>query len=196
MYQPVWTEHGDIGCAQRDAASRYEAIAAHLKGMHGFKALDFGAHSGYFSQRLAHDFDAQVLAVDSTPDLAAAASDNITVINRRMGYVELHSMRRFDVVLALSVLHHLPDWKYYLKELYRMWQWGAILFIETANPAERLPKARAHKDSAQIHQLVSELPNAKVLTDTPGFDHAHSRPLWVIDPRECNEPRHRHQRLG
>lgn len=176
-YQPRWVGGREVGTGRRDAAGRYRAIAEYLGDMRDFHALDLGAYGGYFSFRLAEEFDAHCVAVDDFSGLADAPG--VKVIRRRLSMSELVDLGPCDVVLCLSVLHHLPDWRAYLNALQVM---APVVFVETSNPAETLPKAKAHGDAAAIHAAV-EAAGGKVLTTTPGYDARHSRPLWVIDRR-------------
>src|SRR5690606_3683961 len=96
----------------RDCAGRYDAIALELidhcmDERRGFRVLDLGAYTGYFALRLAHEFGARVTAVDDFAGLEARCGDHpkIRVIPRRLSPAEVAELGRFEVVLALSVLH-------------------------------------------------------------------------------------------
>lgn len=181
MYQPEWKNGREVGIGRRDAAGRYKAIADYLGDMRGFHALDLGAFNGYFCARLAEQFGAHCVAVDDFAGLTE--SPGVKAIRRRLTMAELVDLGPFDVVLCLSFLHHAPDWRAYLDALTTM---APLVFIETAHPAEHLPKAEAHGESRQIEAAVEALAAAKggtLLTWTAGYDAAHARPLWVIDRR-------------
>jgi len=101
--------------------SRYEAIKKVLKKI-DFKrpitVLDIGAASGYFSFRIAHDFDATCVMISDPkyddvdlPKLCEFNKDvgNVILLNKRISADELVALsehEHFDVVLALNVLHH------------------------------------------------------------------------------------------
>lgn len=195
MY-PTWSKGKQIGKHRRDFAGRYEAIRDWLKANNfdRFTALDFGAGGGYFAARLAEDFGADVVAVERDPRARVPlARVKAKVINEHLDADALSGLGRFDVVLALSVLHHLPDWREHLDVLAAN---GSVVFVEAANPAESLPNAAAHSDSADIEVEVKDL-GAEPLTQSPGYHPKYQRTLYVIDkrydgdeeaPREGNTP--------
>lgn len=184
-YQPEWVNGREVGTGRRDAAGRYKAIADYLgDDMRGFHVLDLGAYNGYFSRRLTEDFGAHCVAVDDFPGLTGVPG--VKTIHRRLSTNELAGLGSFDVVLCLSVLHHLPDWRAYLDTMVSM---APLVFVETAAPLEVLPKARAHAESAEIEAAVEALTqNKSTLAATPGHDARWLRPLWVIDRRTPPEP--------
>lgn len=180
-YQPEWRDGREVGKGRRDAAGRFDAIAAYLGDARDFTALDFGAYGNYFSARLVEQFGAHCTAVDDTTGLTE--SPGIKVINRRLPMSDLVDLGPFDVALCLSVLHHLPNWPAYLNALETM---APLVFVETSHPSEVLPKAKAHGDAGMIYAAV-EKAGGKVLTTTPGYDSRYERPLWVIDRRPAAE---------
>ncbi|WP_306365456.1 bifunctional 2-polyprenyl-6-hydroxyphenol methylase/3-demethylubiquinol 3-O-methyltransferase UbiG [Nocardia sp. CC227C] len=185
-YQPEWVNGREVGTGRRDAAGRYKAIADYLgDDMRGFHVLDLGAYNGYFSRRLAEDFGAHCVAADDYVGLTDAPG--VKAVRKRLSMPELTSLGSFDVVLCLSVLHHLPDWRAYLDALVSM---APLVFIETAHPDEVLPKAKAHGQSREIEAAVDALAGAHgtMLAFTPGHDARHARPLWVIDRRTKSDP--------
>lgn len=174
LYQPTWSDGREHGKARRDANARYQAIANHLNNRHGFTVLDFGAYGGYFSARLTEQFGATCTAVDDSPHLTE--TPGVTVIRERLTPTQLRKLGPFDIALCLSVLHHIPQWRATLNALTSV---ASTLFIETAHPDETLPKAVAHGSSAAIQTAVQKAGGIQ-LCHTPGYDHKHQRPLWVI----------------
>lgn len=175
-YQDVLDDQGQpIKAGARDCGGRYDAIAAQLDGR-GFSVLDLGAYAGYFSIRLAHEFDAQVTAVDDYPTLTERCRgwSNITVIGRRLTATDIDELGRFDVVLALSVLHHMADWPNTLDVLAAN---SGRLFVETPDPAETLPKAVAH--CPELAAAVEAL-GGEPIARTCGYRSTIERTLWVV----------------
>lgn len=183
MYQPTWKDGREVAKGKRDGAQRYDAISQYLRDRQGLpndlRILDFGAQAGYFSQRLAEDFDARVVAIDSNRKALAEAGRDKRIRTRIAHYTpdQLRNLGHFDVVLALSVLHHQPNWQEYLDALTSI---GTVVFVEVSHPDEQLPRAVAQGQAARITEAVSEL-SQNVLVETPGYDEAHLRPLFVID---------------
>lgn len=178
LYQPVWRDGKEHGTGKRDAAGRFAAIAEYLGDARGFTVLDLGAYGGYFSARLADQFEAQCTAVDDSPYLIEAPG--VTVVRQRLAPAEIRQLGDFDVALCLSVLHHLKNWRATLNALLDA---APIVFVETAHPDETLPKAGNHKASTQIATAVQDA-GAITLTHTAGYDARFERPLWVIDRTE------------
>lgn len=177
MYQPQWSNGQESGKARRDAAGRYRAIADHLKGR-GFRVLDVGANAGYFSLRLAEEFQARVTAVDGDPilkeSLERARNSSVEGIYEFLSPDSLKKLGVFDVGLCLSVLHHVSWWPTMLRLMRAQCR---TLFIETAHPKEDLPKAFWH--SPEILRIVSDM-GGNVIHESPGFDSKYLRPLHVV----------------
>ena len=183
-YLPRWDKGKEIGTGQRDGDGRYRAIRKYLEDNPiepGFSVLDFGAWNGYFSRRLADDLGANCTAVDNVPELEPYPG--VAVINRRIQPDEITGT--YDVVIAMSVLHHLENWRDYLAKFLEV---APVVFLEVAAPNEVLPKAKAHNNSKAIMRAVkAKKLGGTVIAETPGYDSKHLRPLIVIDQRE-NRP--------
>jgi CTP-dependent riboflavin kinase len=140
-----------------------------------------GTAQGYFAERIAHDFGARVLALDATASPAWRKHRLVAYRVRRVTAENLAALGSFDVVLALSVLHHCPDWPTILEQLpalARRW-----LVLEVPNPRERLRVAPARGDLAGLHRAVAAL-GGKVLSMTGGvYDRRLLRELRAVPGR-------------
>lgn len=178
-YQPRWVNGREVGEGIRKASSRYDAIAAELEGHRGFRVLDVGAYTGYFSLRLAEDFDATVTAVDSyrglRKALTEAADPRVTGMYERLTPQAVAELGEYDVILCLSVLHHVPWWEDLLAGLRAR---ARLLFIEVASPNEVLPKAVAH--CPEIPAAVAAVEGARVIARTHGYRSRKMRPLYAV----------------
>lgn len=175
-YQPLWVAGQEVGAGLRDCNGRYQALATYLRkiSMRPRRVLEIGAYTGYFCRRLAEDFGAQCIAVDDHRGLEAYPG--VEVIKARLDPLAISSLGRFDVVICMSVLHHHNNWHDYLTALL---QAGDVLFIETANPLERLGTVQ-RQYALGAHQEISAL--GRVLTQTPPINgDVNQRPLWVVD---------------
>lgn len=141
-----------------------------------FRALDLGAYHGYFSQRLATQFRADVVAVDGYRPLQTtmASFPSVTVIPERVTAAQLDSLGDFDLGLALSVLHHMPDWREVLDVLIERCH---VLFIEVPHRTETLPLAVAHCD--ELIEAVEAL-DGEPIAETAGHRSEIPRTLWVV----------------
>jgi cyclopropane fatty-acyl-phospholipid synthase-like methyltransferase len=113
-YHPIFLGAKRIAQGERACVDRWETIAAHMRATGAKTLLDLGCAEGFFVQQaaksgcLAVGVDADVLRLS----LAQAAA----TLNRVQGagfiYAELtpkfiDSLPAYDVVLFLSVLHHI-----------------------------------------------------------------------------------------
>lgn len=79
--------------------------------------FDLGCNYGYFGCRLAFEYDCFSALVDTKPlasILKRNAPSKTIWLNKRLSGRDLQALSRsesFDVVLALNVVHHIPDWK-------------------------------------------------------------------------------------
>lgn len=137
------------------------------------RILDFGALSTATAHKLVDRFPADVLVVDDT--ISTPSSDRIHVIGERMTPAGIKKLGRFDVTLALSVLHHLTRWRQYLAALQHS---APLLFVETAHPSEDLPKAKAHKRTPEMIAHLETI--GKPIGLTEGYDSRFRRTLWLV----------------
>lgn len=137
-----------------------------------FEVWDLGAHKGYFGKRFAEEFGAFTYAFDKDDIVENAAwSDPITgqqmvkPIVQDMCAKDLALLRRADVSLALSVLHHCIDWKDVLRQVLLCRQFA---FIEVAHPdeVEWIHKARARAHIVEQYETVMGLDDVSVLGET------------------------------
>jgi 2-polyprenyl-3-methyl-5-hydroxy-6-metoxy-1,4-benzoquinol methylase len=179
QYQPRWLNGQEVGTGLRKAAPRYEAIAKELGEARDFTVLDLGAYNGYFSLRLAEDFNATCTAVDDYKGLPAAlaeaADERVSGVYHRLTQEEFYALPAFDVILCLSVLHHIPWWEELLAGLRDK---SKLLFVETASASEVLPKAIAH--CPEIPEAVGALDGARVIAKSHGYKSKKIRPLYAI----------------
>jgi hypothetical protein len=142
-----------VASGERECADRYEAIREVLATIQQpFTLLDLGAYTGYFAVRAASDFDCRVIAIDDNPRLPEISSSRITVINRRVAAADLRRLPHVDVVLALSVLHHLADWRSALADLMAR---RCQIIAEVPHPDEDwMRRAAARRELRAIHDAT------------------------------------------
>jgi len=108
------TQKGD-----RECGKRYEIIKKFLQQYkRPITILDLGAAQGYFSFKIAEDFDATCVMVESYESDTLKKlceendNDNTIFLNKHITPTmleELSKCEHFDVVLALNVVHHIGD---------------------------------------------------------------------------------------
>jgi SAM-dependent methyltransferase len=116
-YQDTWVNGALAESGYRDCANRYAVIRAFCAERlgRGFSVCDIGANMAYFSIRLIEDFDARAVAFEfhqyekRAKAIAQNKTGSLMYLNRKLSLGDLRVMSgfaRFDLVLALSVLHH------------------------------------------------------------------------------------------
>lgn len=154
-----------------DCASRYEAIKGILeKYKRPIKVLDIGASNGYFSLKIAHDFDALCVMVDVSNRLCDICKFNdqisgIVYLKRALSLedlIALNQLEHFDVVLALNVVHHMSPYKEILDLIFEL---GDTVIIET--PPANDARAEENSDVPLIEKYLLDKQNSKVIAHTP-----------------------------
>lgn len=140
-YQDIWVNGKCIQKGKRDCENRYKIVHAFCKNsfLDSFTVLDIGANMCYFGLRLIEDFNATVIAFefDQFEMRNAIINKNKTsrlmFLRRKLSIPDLQILAKishFDLVLAMSVMHHLPgdhqEWLQILKLL------GKNIIIEYA----------------------------------------------------------------
>ena len=120
-YQPHWVRGKIIKDGLRKSDDRYEAIKKFCDSYNRpFSVLDIGANFGYFSFRLASDFDCYVTMVEKDPKCSKKLQElcikndleNVCFLQHKFSVESLKALARvekFDVILAMSVVHYFPD---------------------------------------------------------------------------------------
>ncbi len=135
-YQERWIAGETTASGDRECASRYEMLRPVLESyQRQFTVWDIGANLGYFGCRIAAEFGAVSIMVDPRPVLADVVRENALPTTIAMTHqltaedlIELAQSEHADVVLALNVLHHMPDWRKALPAVFAL---GENVIIET-----------------------------------------------------------------
>lgn len=165
------------GQGYRECAGRYRVISLALRSLPSpFTVLDLGAAEGYFSSRIAGEFGAFVTAVEARTIKDSNYHPRVTWIQKAITPQEVLELGSFDVVLALSVLHHLPNWKKMLEALVAVTH--RTLFVETPHPSERLRQAKARNELAEIDTTVRSLGATRIGEAPAVWDKTLMRGLY------------------
>ena len=120
-YQPHWVNGEIIKSGLRQSNDRYEAIKKFCSRYNRpFSVLDIGANFGYFSFRLASDFNCPATMVEKDPKCSEKLQElcikngleNVCFLRHKFSVESLRALakvERFDVILAMSVIHYFPD---------------------------------------------------------------------------------------
>lgn len=131
MYQDIWIKGECVKSGYRDCSGRYEIIKDYCsKFPRGFSVLDIGANTCYFGIRLIEDFDCKVMAFEFNSFEKRQEivyknhmQRNLMLIKRKLSIDDLRCMSgmvKFDLVLALSVLHHVKSPLAWVEELQKI----------------------------------------------------------------------------
>jgi len=138
QYQDI-IKNGQVIKGVRECETRYQAIKPILERFNrSFSVLDIGANLGYFSFRIAEDFPKSTITMienlyaDQLLNLCIENNkDNIILLKKHLDSTvlkNLSSCEHFDVVLSLSVIHHINDTEETIKNIEDL---GDLIIIET-----------------------------------------------------------------
>ncbi|MCT2536294.1 class I SAM-dependent methyltransferase [Aquibacillus koreensis] len=182
MYQDIWVKGQMVKKGQRECEDRYNHIKHELLKYNSnktFTVLDIGANSGYFSFRIAEDFNAEVTMIESNKEIKKIEKqnqrNNVKLINQKVTVEELKHIiqtEQFDVILALSILHHFEDYDELINIIFEN---SELIFIE----ASALEEAEGGYNSSRVKGIMNnlELRKPEILTYTNNLRNLGARPL-------------------
>lgn len=149
----VWDPKGSFRPIHHMTAVRMEFIAARLcqhfgrdraspKPLQGLSLLDVGCGGGLASEPLAR-LGATVTGIDMAPDMIEAARLHAAAVGLPIDYhcqALEETKGRFDAIISLEVLEHLPDVPAFLQSLKDHMKPEGTLIVSTLN---RSPQAYA-----------------------------------------------------
>lgn len=159
--------------------------------------LDIGAAQGYFSFRLAHDFEIKATLVEdgqSASDAEPSASiklledlcnlnggsGDFTVLPSKTDAYELDKLsayKRFDVVLALSVVHHIREWQNFIDSLKSV---GDLIIIELPIPGlGDHSNMLAHDELVKIHEYILSI-EGQAVASTSRFYKGQMSSFYIL----------------
>lgn len=115
-YQDSWNCGVLIEEGKRECYERYKIVKSVCDTLPGkFTVCDIGANMNYFGIRLIEDFGCNVMSFEFNSfemrEQLVKGNENMLFLKRKLSLPDLkilNSVCHFDVVLAMSVLHHLP----------------------------------------------------------------------------------------
>jgi hypothetical protein len=119
-YQDKWLNGRLLAKGSRECANRYQLVKEFCKRFDGaFSVCDIGANMCYFGLRLTEDFPLCTVTAfefnNFNVRLAHVQANNtggrLQLVKQKLAapdVVALAKQQRFEVVLAMSVLHHAP----------------------------------------------------------------------------------------
>ena len=143
-YNDIRINGKTLSLGYRNSEKRYSEIFKFCKKFNRpISVLDLGAAEGYFTFRLAEDFDGVFVAVESNPErklLELCKKNNdpkVLLLNKQMNLKNLKNIKEvqhFDIVLALNIVHHFDEpFQDVLETLVSM---SSFCFLEHPNSLE------------------------------------------------------------
>jgi hypothetical protein len=175
-YQDKWLKGKLLQKGYRECEDRYEIIRTLCNGFNRqFTVCDIGANWCYFGIRLTEDFpECTVIAFEyNSPQrrqelLRMNRSDRVTLIPKKVSISDLRQFSKcfkFDLILGLSVIHHLigplQDRIDSLRGI------GCSVIIELA-----LSDSRRVKNQSEILEIIERIPGCAIL----GYGLSHLDP--------------------
>ena len=117
IYQDTWLNGKCIQSGIRSCSPRYEVVRDYLRSTPPKSVLDIGANMCYFGIRLIEDFGCNVMAFEFNSFkmrkeiVDKNKTKSLMFLDRKISLSDLkilNSFCHFDVLLAMSVIHHLP----------------------------------------------------------------------------------------
>lgn len=168
-----------------DCSLRYDAISKVLSKYQGpIKVLDIGASNGYFSLRIAHDYNALCVMADVSDRLCKICElndqiPNIIYLKKALSLNDLSDLcqnEHFDVVLALNVVHHMEPWKEILDVIFKL---GDTVIIET--PPSNDDRVKDTPSIPLIEDYLLNKSGGKVIAQIPRAAANNFDQIVVLD---------------
>jgi hypothetical protein len=129
-YQDIWINGQVTESGKRECAERYEIIKQFCTTLkQPFTVCDIGANMAYFGLRLLDDFDCYVIAFEfhqfeeRSKIISLNKTTKLIYMDRKISLQDVDILKQFchfNLILALSVLHHVPgsvkEWIVKLRE--------------------------------------------------------------------------------
>jgi tRNA (mo5U34)-methyltransferase len=131
--------------------------------MSGLRILDIGARDGFFSFECERRGAAEVVPIDYVPAEQTGFLVAKEILGSRLNLLHENVFNltpakygRFDLILFLGVLYHLPDPLRALDIVYDMMKPQALLFLETIIIDEQLPPEVAKRPMMEFYSGSSK----------------------------------------
>jgi len=163
----------------------------------GLRVLDIGARDGFFSFECERRGATEVLAIDYVPEQFTGFPVAKKILGSRLNLVHesIYNLTperygRFDLVLLLGVLYHLPDPMRALDIVFNMMKPQTWLFLETIVIDDELPPEIAKRPLMQFYPKASknrDYTNYWGMTEACAVDLLEECDFCVTDRRRAGE---------
>lgn len=164
--------------SHRECKARYEAIRPLLaRYKRPFTVLEYGPAEGYFAARIAEEFPASTVVMIERHAHLCRQTPGTIFLNREVTAEDLEHLaacEHFDVVLAMSVLHHIKEPGRGFRAILTM---GDHVLFETP-PVEDTVAWNGR--TVELWEAVGPVEKT-LLVETRGLAAGSMRPLWHIE---------------
>lgn len=196
QYQDIVINGQVINKGVRNCEQRYQAIKKILdRYKRPITVLDIGASQGYFSFRIAHDYDATcVMIEDGYNDTWKTGEqlleicklntelNNIILLQKRLSLADLEhlgSCEHFDVVIALNIIHHFgTDWKAATDAILNL---GETIIIESPSGNDSIAHDNPH--IRHLENYLKDNAGTLILETTRHTDHNAKGKMYVFEKK-------------
>lgn len=182
-YQDCWVKGRVVGAGARECEARYQLIRPVLQPFtRQVTVWDLGANLGYFGCRLAHEFGCVSVMVEASPHLVGVCRENALpttiALTKRLSNHDLFDLaasEHADVVLALSFIHRVPDWR---KMLHATLALGEHIILEL--PARHETTVKNFEVVEALSDAVEALQPTLLGTSSIPQSPTIRRPLYYV----------------
>ena len=147
--------------------------------------LDIGCNIGYYSLRAGLDGAKKVVGIDNHQafiDIALKLCNELELDNVQFGCINFENIpeEKFDIVLCLNTMHHLPSFQKvenWVRKMARMS--NEAIIIETLHTDKYIEKIANRKGNEKIHVSIDFIRHT-----LPEYDSFISFPSKVTENRD------------
>ncbi|MEJ2151780.1 MAG: class I SAM-dependent methyltransferase [Gemmatimonadota bacterium] len=192
VYQDVYLKGRVVRHGTRSSEERYQAVAQVLQRyQQPFTVLDIGANQGYFSFRIAHEFDAVCVMIEKQAALLENCRKNeshrVVLLQHAISAPELMSLSQsehFDVVLALNVIHHFRwRWRTAARAIFSL---GDTVIIES--PPNNDTGSRGKWIRKPINRYLESMPHTVIAETERRRDRPIMSTMRLYERKEVKPP--------
>jgi 2-polyprenyl-3-methyl-5-hydroxy-6-metoxy-1,4-benzoquinol methylase len=172
---------------------RYRPWLESVLPQHAARALDAGCGAGRYTTLLAQRCQ-QVLGIDVAEGLLTRARQrrtrpNITYIRRDLRDLSPGEDGGFDVVLAVAVVHHLPDPQAAIRQLAGLVApGGRLLIVDMVRPYQEWTHPRVYYQA--LVEAAHELLQRRSISDAAVVLRLRLHPEWIAHITHSNAAPH------
>jgi len=149
---------------------------------HAGRALDVGCGAGRYTALLAQRCQ-QVLGIDVAEGMLTLARQrrarpNIAYAKRDLRHLDPDRDGRFEVVLAVAVVHHLPDPEAAIRHLASLVApGGRLLIVDMVRPYQQWTRPRLYYQA--LVEAIHELARRRSIADAVTVLRLRLHPEWI-----------------